>query len=50
MVFNISNPSSAKQKLVVPDDIKGKEIHIILELKDNGKPGLVSYRRFILKG
>jgi hypothetical protein len=48
--FNISNPISAKQNLVVPDDIKGKEIHIILEVKDNGKPGLVSYRRFILKG
>jgi hypothetical protein len=48
--LNISNPSSAKQKLVVPDDVKGKEIHVILELKDNGKPGLVSYRRFILKG
>jgi hypothetical protein len=48
--LNISNPSSAKQKLVVPDDVKGKEIHVILELKDNGKPELVSYRRFILKG
>ena len=48
--FDIINPISAKQKLVVPDDIKGKEIHVILELKDNGKPGLVSYRRFILKG
>jgi hypothetical protein len=48
--FNIENPSSAKQKLVVPNDIKGKEIHIILEVKDNGTPALVSYRRFILKG
>jgi hypothetical protein len=48
--FQISNPSSTKQKLVVPNDIKGKEIHVILELKDNGTPGLVSYRRFILKG
>ena len=47
--FDISNPISAKQKLVVPDDIKGKEIHLILEVKDNGTPGLVSYRRFILK-
>jgi hypothetical protein len=48
--FNIENPSSAKQKLVVPNDIKGKEIHIILEVRDNGTPALVSYRRFILKG
>ena len=48
--FDISNSSSVKQKLVVPDDVKGKEIHVILELKDNGTPELVSYRRFILKG
>jgi len=48
--FKISNPSSAKQKLIVPNDLKGKEIHVILEVKDNGTPALVSYRRFILKG
>ena len=49
-VFKIENPSSAKQKLVIPNDLKGKEIHVILEVKDNGTPALVSYRRFILKG
>jgi hypothetical protein len=48
--LNIINPSSAKQKLVVQNDLKGKEIHVILEVKDNGTPALVSYRRFILKG
>ncbi len=48
--FDIIYPSLARQKLVVPDDITGKEIHVILEVKDNGTPGLVSYRRFILKG
>ena len=48
-LFKIENPSSAKQKLVVPNDIKGKEIHLILEVKDNGKPCLASYRRIIIK-
>jgi hypothetical protein len=48
--FNIRDPSSDKQMMVIPGDIRGKEIHVILEVKDNGSPGLVSYRRFILKG
>ena len=48
--FTIENPSLARQELEIPIDIKGKEIHVILEVKDNGKHPLVSYRRFILKG
>jgi hypothetical protein len=45
----IGNPSSAAQKLEITKDVKGREIHVILEVKDNGKYPLVSYRRFILK-
>lgn len=48
--FTIGNPSSAAQKLEIPKDIKGREIHVILEVKDKSKYPLVSYRRFILKG
>ena len=47
--FDISNPTSAKQKLVVPKDLNDNEIHLILQLKDNGTPGLASYRRIIIK-
>jgi hypothetical protein len=31
----------------VPNEV-GKQIHIILEVKDDGTPPLVSYRRIIL--
>ncbi len=47
--FRIDKSSSAKQKLVVPNDLHDNEIHLVLELKDNGTPGLISYRRIIIK-
>ncbi|CAN5296317.1 hypothetical protein BH23BAC1_BH23BAC1_41940 [soil metagenome] len=46
--FTISNPDAAQQELKLPKDISDKNIHLILEVKDNGSPELVSYRRVIL--
>lgn len=40
--------SSAKAKLAIPEDAGGKTIHIILEVRDNGTPGLLAYRRMVL--
>ena len=35
-------------KINLPKDSKGKNIHIILRLTDNGSPALTSYRRIVL--
>ncbi len=42
----IRDATSMKASFVAPDAV-GKTIHIILEVKDNGKPSLVSYRRIV---
>ncbi len=46
--INISKENSPETEFVVPIDSKGKSIHIILEVKDNGYPPLVSYKRIIV--
>ena len=40
------NTSSAKVE--IPEDARGKTIHIILEIHDNGSPNLYAYRRMIV--
>ena len=44
----IMESSSAKTKLAIPEDARGKTIHIILEVRDNGSPELLAYRRIVL--
>jgi hypothetical protein len=44
----INNSSSDKLSITVPKENKQGTIHIILEVADNGKPQLVSYKRIIL--
>ena len=45
--IDITNPSSPSEAgFVVPDE-KGKDIHIILEVQDNGEPTLTRYQRLI---
>ena len=39
---------NAVLNLKVPDDLGDKEIHLVLEVRDNGTPSLVSYRRVII--
>lgn len=46
--LKIKNQSSTKANLIIPEDAAGKEIHVILTLRDNGKPQLTSYRRIVL--
>lgn len=47
--FEISDPAKAFQKLIVPSDLKEKNIHLVLEVQDNGTPSLISYRRVIIQ-
>jgi len=42
---NVANPILS---LKIPEDLGTKEIHLILEVRDNGTPSLVSYRRIII--
>lgn len=44
----IENVLDAAARLTVPQDSSGKDIHIVLEVKDNGEPNLTTYRRIIL--
>ncbi len=46
--FAISDPASPVLTIVIPTDINSTNIHIVLEVKDNGYPPLVSYRRIII--
>jgi hypothetical protein len=42
------NAKNALLNLKVPEDLGDNEIHLVLEVRDNGNPSLVSYRRVIL--
>ncbi|MDD4226500.1 MAG: DUF1593 domain-containing protein [Mariniphaga sp.] len=47
--LEISSPENAMQTVMVPSNLAGQEIHLVLEVRDNGTPDLVSYRRVIIK-
>ena len=48
--FEIIEPSNSIQQITIPKDINIDNIHIVLEMRDNGEPSLVTYRRVILDG
>ena len=41
--------SEPVQTIMIPNDAKGKTIHIVLKVTDNGTPSLTSYRRIVLE-
>lgn len=45
---SIQNKSSKSTSVTIPSNAGGKNIHIILELYDNGSPNLYAYRRVII--
>jgi hypothetical protein len=46
----VSDPSEKKARVTVPDDARGREIHVILEVVDeNPEIGMFDYRRVVLK-
>lgn len=47
-IINIRNSNARKASFTAPEVDKNKEIHIILEVKDDGEPSLYSYRRVIV--
>lgn len=46
--FSLNEPNNKKLELELPKDIGDSEIHLVLEVSDNGSNQLVSYRRVIL--
>ena len=44
----VQNANTLSASVVVPDGAGGKNIHLVLELFDDGSPSLVAYRRVIL--
>ncbi|HMP84413.1 MAG TPA: DUF1593 domain-containing protein [Verrucomicrobiota bacterium] len=44
----IENASSSSASVSIPSDASGKNIHVILELHDDGSPNLYAYRRVII--
>jgi cellulose-binding protein len=47
--ITIENADAKEATVLIPDDAIGREIHVILEVTDNGKPVLYSYRRVIFR-
>jgi len=46
---NIKGMNKKEASLIIPKMDTGQSIHIILEVKDSGKPKLTSYKRVIIK-
>ncbi len=44
----IEDSSAATAKVMIPSNAGGKNLHVILELHDDGKPSLYAYRRVII--
>lgn len=46
--LSLSNNESGIIGIAIPENAKGKTIHVILEVSDDGKPNLTAYRRIII--
>lgn len=46
--LRIENSTSSAATISIPSDASGKNIHVILELEDDGSPKLYAYRRVII--
>ncbi len=46
--INIRNSNARKASFTAPKVNKTKELHIILEVRDDGEPSLYAYRRVIV--
>lgn len=42
------NADGAKAEILIPEDASGSELHVICEVRDDGKPSLVTYRRMVI--
>ena len=47
--ISLEDSDKAKLTIALPDDLGDQNLHIVLEVRDNGTPELVSYRRMIIQ-
>jgi hypothetical protein len=47
--FFIADPRAGQTAVTVPDDAAGRDLHVVLAVRDNGSPPLTAYRRLILR-
>jgi hypothetical protein len=47
-LFELNDPANPLQKLIVPSNLNDNNIHLVLEVRDNGTPELIAYRRVII--
>ena len=47
--IKINDSDKTVSEVIIPADAKGKTIHIICEVTDNGKHNLKGYRRVIIR-
>ena len=47
--IHIEKPSAMETTIEIPKDAKGKTIHVILTVTDNGEPNLTRYRRAVIQ-
>jgi hypothetical protein len=47
--LQVTSPDSKLASVSIPRDAGGSEIHIVLEVTDNGAPELTSYRRLVIR-
>lgn len=47
-IVDLHSDNNGKCRVIIPDDAKGKNFHVILVLTDDGEPSLTVYRRFVI--
>ena len=45
---SLNSDNKGKCKVIIPNDARGKDFHVILVLTDSGEPSLTAYRRFVI--
>ena len=44
----LESPNTERTHILIPEEARGKTIHIILKVSDNAQPNLCSYRRIVI--
>jgi hypothetical protein len=47
--LELARPTAPVLQFTVPGDLAEQEIHLVLEVRDNGSPALVGYRRVVIR-
>lgn len=45
---SLNSDNKGKCKVIIPNDARDRDFHVILVLTDSGEPSLTAYRRFVI--